>query len=131
MKISQLEYKGYVGTIEADQEHDILFGKLAFMRDVVTYEATTVKKLASAFETAVDEYLTKCALASKKPDKPFKGSFNIRTGPDLHRRAALASQETSLNAFVCEAIKEKLERESLKKKSLQNSFTKVYQKQRA
>lgn len=131
MKISQLEYKGYIGTIEADEHNDTLFGKLAYMRDVVTYEGTTVRKLSRAFENAVDQYLTKCALSSKKPDKPFKGSFNIRTGPDLHRRAVLASQETSLNAFVCEAIKEKLERESLKKKSLQNSFTKVYQKQRA
>ncbi|WP_432694871.1 hypothetical protein BV154_009955 [Haemophilus influenzae] len=32
-----LNYKGYVGTIEADLENNILFGKLAYIRDLVTY----------------------------------------------------------------------------------------------
>lgn len=131
MKISQLEYKDYVGTIEADADNDKLFGKLAYMRDNVSYEGKTVGELSIAFEKAVDTYLNNCARHNKKPDKPFKGSFNVRTGPELHRRASMASQHTSLNAFVCEAIREKLERESLKQKSLHNSFTKVYQKQRA
>lgn len=38
----------------------------------------------------------------------FKGSFNVRTGPDLHRQAVIAAHGQSLNSFVCDAIKEKI-----------------------
>jgi predicted HicB family RNase H-like nuclease len=54
----------------------------------------------------VDEYLTFCRKEKKPPDTPFKGSFNVRLGPDLHRRAALYAEEHSLklNAVVHEAV---------------------------
>jgi predicted HicB family RNase H-like nuclease len=37
---------------------------------------------------------------------PFKGSFNVRIGPDLHRRAALAAkdQKKNLNTIVVDAL---------------------------
>jgi predicted HicB family RNase H-like nuclease len=34
----------------------------------------------------------------------------VRTGAALHRAAVEASQDSSLNAFVCEAIREKVQR---------------------
>ena len=37
--MSYLKYKGYLGTIEPDLETGELFGKLAFIRDLITYEA--------------------------------------------------------------------------------------------
>ncbi|WP_219722180.1 toxin-antitoxin system HicB family antitoxin [Oligella urethralis] len=51
-----------------------------------------------------------CGELGKKPDVPFKGTFIVRISPALHRHAAIASN-FSLNAFIGEAIKEKLERE--------------------
>ncbi len=109
-----LEYKGYHGTIEPNLEDDTLFGKLAFIRDLVTYEARTLKALEKQFKISVNDYLADCEEHGKTPDKPFKGSFNIRSGPDLHREAALRAKG-SLNAFVVEAIREKLDRESARK----------------
>ena len=44
-----LNYKGYVGTIEADLENNILFGKLAYIRDLVTYEAESLSELEKDF----------------------------------------------------------------------------------
>ncbi|CAM5206456.1 hypothetical protein OURE66S_01064 [Oligella ureolytica] len=108
--MTYLKYKGYLGTIEPDIELGELFGKLAFIRDLVTYEGTTLKELEKAFHESVDEYLASCDELGKKPDVPFKGTFNVRISPALHRQAAIASN-FSLNAFVGEAIKEKLERE--------------------
>ncbi len=37
---------------------------------------------------------------------PFKGSFNVRTGTDLHRRAALVakSKGMNLNKIVADAL---------------------------
>ncbi|MBL0709844.1 MAG: type II toxin-antitoxin system HicB family antitoxin [Colwellia sp.] len=105
-----LEYKGYSGTIEPELESGTLFGKLAFIRDLVTYEAETLAELEKEFQHSIDEYLSSCEELNRKPNQPFKGSFNVRTGSELHRAAVMAMQSMSLNAFVCEAIKEKVDR---------------------
>jgi predicted HicB family RNase H-like nuclease len=107
--MSYLKYKGYLGTIEPDLETDALCGKVAFIRDLVTYEAETLKVLEQAFQESVDGYLESCAELGKKPDQPFKGTFNIGISPELHRKAVLASSN-SLNASVNDAIQEKLMR---------------------
>lgn len=108
--MSYLTYKGYLGTIEPDLETGELFGKLAFIRDLVTYEAETLKALTQAFQESLDGYLESCVELGKKPDQPFKGTFNVRITPELHRQAVLASGDHSLNAFVSDAIQEKLVR---------------------
>ena len=55
--MTYLRYKDYLGTIEPELESNTLFGKLAFIRDTVTYEATTLKELEVG---SVDEYLLSC-----------------------------------------------------------------------
>lgn len=108
--MTYLKYKGYLGTIEPDIEEGTLFGKVAFIRDLVTYEAENLKQLEQEFQASVDDYLAFCAEQGKEPNKPLKGVFNVRISPELHRAAVIAMGDTSLNAFVGEAIKEKLER---------------------
>nr|ARH01999.1 hicB family protein [Escherichia coli] len=43
--MKHLKYKGYLGTVEPDFENNVLYGKLAFIRDLVTYEASTLAEL--------------------------------------------------------------------------------------
>jgi predicted HicB family RNase H-like nuclease len=78
------------------------------IRDAIIYEGADVDSLESNFRAAVDEYLTFCAAEGKTPDQPFKGSFNIRVGPDLHKRAALFAEQHNqkLNAVVSKALEE-------------------------
>jgi len=108
--MTYLNYKGYLGTIEPQLSDDTLFGKLAFIRDTVTYEAETLGQLKKEFETSVDLYLQSCEELGRVPDCPFKGSFNVRTSPELHRQAVSAAGDMSLNAFVSQAIAEKVQR---------------------
>jgi len=107
---SKFEYKGYYGSAEVSTEDKLLVGRLLFIRDVVSYVASTAKELEEAFHAAVDDYLATCQEIGDQPDVPFKGSFNVRVGPDLHRSAALAADRdnTSLNDWVCQAIDDKL-----------------------
>lgn len=109
--MTYFSYKGYQGTIEPQVDTGTLYGKLAFIRDLVTYEATTLTELEAEFKASVDGYLEDCAEVGKTPDKPFKGSLNIRIGEELHRRVATVNTGLSLNAFICSAIREKLERD--------------------
>lgn len=54
---SMLEYKGYIGSVAYDDEDKIFHGRLAFIRDLVTYEGADAKSLKRAFREAVDDYL--------------------------------------------------------------------------
>lgn len=105
-----LEYKGYSGTVEFNATDDVFFGKIAGIRDLVTFEADTVAKLKKAFKDAVDDYIMTCTTLGKDPDKEYKGSFNVRLKPKLHRLAAIrsASQRMSLNQFVEKVLEKEL-----------------------
>jgi len=103
-----LQYKGYDGSVEYSAEDRILHGSLLGIRDAIVYEGADVDSLESNFRAAVDEYLAFCAEEGKVPDQPFKGSFNIRVGSDLHKRAALFAEQhhQKLNAVVSQALEQ-------------------------
>lgn len=108
--MKHLTYKGYIGTIEFDIEDNYLFGKLAYIRDLVTYQATTVKELEDEFKKSVELYLEDCQELNKKPDIPFKGVFNVRVNPDMHRHLAEIADERgiTINAVVNKALENEI-----------------------
>lgn len=108
------EYKGYFGSAEVNLNDNILHGKLMFIKDVVTYVADSPRALKIAFEEAVDDYLQTCIELGDEPDVPFKGTFNVRIGPERHRNATLAAArlDISLNDLVVRALDDFLDRGS-------------------
>ncbi|MBI5119627.1 MAG: hypothetical protein HZA67_01370 [Rhodospirillales bacterium] len=56
-----IEHRGYFGSVHFSAEDVVFHGRLEFIRDLVTYEGTTVKGLKRAFHDAVDDYLIFCA----------------------------------------------------------------------
>ena len=52
-----MEYKGYVGKAEIDEEAGILHGEIINIRDVVTFEGQTVEELRQAFQDSIDDYV--------------------------------------------------------------------------
>ena len=56
--------------------------------------------------TEVDEYIAECEAMGKELRKAYRGTFNVRLSPELHRQAAeiAASFGVSLNQFVSIAI---------------------------
>lgn len=101
-----MEYQGYLGSVHYDHEDQIFYGKLEFIRSLVNYEGKDVKSLNRAFQQAVEDYLATCKHQGVSPETPFKGSFNVRTGTDLHRKAALYAKEhdMNLNQVVAKAL---------------------------
>lgn len=108
--MSYLQYNGYYGSVHLSNEDEVFHGKIEFIRALVTYEAKDVKGLKKAFTEAVDDYLAMCEAEHIEPEKPFKGSFNVRVKPELHKRLAIAAlkSDKKLNAFVAEALEQKL-----------------------
>ena len=105
-----MNYKGYTGKVEYDEEAKIFYGEIIGLRDVVTFRGTSVKELQKSFRESIDDYLAFCERMGKTPDKPASGRLILRVPPELHSRAAVVakSEGRSLNSWVAEAVKEKL-----------------------
>ncbi len=108
-----MNYKGYSATVRFDNDDDIFHGEVLGLRDVVTFQGTTVDELKRAFEDSVEDYLEFCRERGETPDKPFSGKFLVRIEPSLHRRLyeLSADEGKSLNAWVAA----RLEREGMEK----------------
>jgi len=106
MNDNMLKYKDFYGSVEYSAADECFFGKIIGTADLVTFEGNSVNNLKKAFIEAVEDYLLLCKEVGKEPQKSYKGSFNIRISPELHRAAALIAGKKgiSLNTFVEKAI---------------------------
>ena len=103
-----LHYKNYTGSVNFSEEDAVFHGKVIGIKALVSFEGDSVSAITSDFHKAVDEYLKFCAAKGKEPEKPFKGSFNVRISTDLHRKLALtaSARGVSLNTLVEDAIRQ-------------------------
>lgn len=101
-----LEYKGYVTKVHYDAKAHLLYGKVQGIVDAVNYESTTIEGVEAAFHDSVDRYLDFCSAVKRRPAKAFKGQFNVRLKPALHKAMALWAMEhhTTLNTAMEEAV---------------------------
>jgi predicted HicB family RNase H-like nuclease len=108
-----ITYKGYTGSVHYSDDDRVFYGKVEYIRSLLSYEGTDVASLRTAFEEAVDDYLELCKKEGRVPEQPFSGSFNVRTGTDLHRHAVLLAKErgTTLNRVVSDALTRYLQQE--------------------
>lgn len=111
----QLQYKGLSGSAHFSAEDQVFYGEILGIDDLVSFHGDSVKALTESFHEAVDEYLETCAQLGKEPGKIYKGSFNIRITPELHRDAAVLASgiKISLNDFVKSAIEYAIENKDL------------------
>lgn len=108
-----IKYKGFVGSVNFSADDRIFFGKIEGISDLVTFEGTTVDELEESFKFMVDEHIHDCEKEGKPIEKSYKGNFNVRISPDLHRQAAQIArvQGITLNQLIQRAIKHELESE--------------------
>ena len=108
---SMLEYKGFHASVEYDAEDNIFVGEVFGITDSLNFHGTSVTELKEMFEQCIDNYLELCEKIGKNPDKEFKGTFNIRIPPEMHKKAALeaAKQKITLNQYVMRAISQSFE----------------------
>lgn len=101
-----LAYRNYNGTVEYSKEDRCLFGKVIGIKSLLSYEGDSVKELEENFQKVIDDYLEDCRERNVEPEQAYKGTFNVRISPELHRNIAVYAFEhgKSLNAAVEEAI---------------------------
>ena len=87
-----LEYKGYTGRVDLDNEAEILHGEVCGLRDVITFQGGTAGELKTAFQESIDDYLEFCQELGQEPDRAFSGNLLVRiaTNPYSESRSSIS-----------------------------------------
>jgi predicted HicB family RNase H-like nuclease len=103
---NMMQYREYFASINYSNEDQIFYGKVEYIRSLISFEGEDIPSLRANFEAAIDDYLALCKDRGIIPEKPFKGNFNVRVGSQLHRQAVLLAEEqgVNLNKLVTEAL---------------------------
>ncbi len=101
-----MQYKGFVGHAEYDDDAEIFHGEVINVNHVITFQGKTVAQLKKAFTESVDVYLDYCKKENIEPARPYSGNLVIRTTPELHRELSILARKNrkSLNAFICDKL---------------------------
>lgn len=101
-----MKYKGYIGHVTYDSEAKLFHGEVLGLKDVITFQGTSVSQLEKAFKDSIDDYLEWCAERGEKPQKEFSGKIHLRIAPQLHAKLMqeAAMRNESLNALIEEKL---------------------------
>ena len=110
-----IQYKEYIGSVHFNAEDEVFFGKIEGVEDLVSFEGNSVSDLKNAFIESVEDYINLCKTSGKQNEKSYKGSFNVRIAPEIHKKAKRLAimQGISLNQFIQKAVEEEVIRESV------------------
>ena len=107
-----MRYKGYPARIEYSDEDECFIGRVAGIRDIITFHGESVGEVREAFEDALDYYLASCRERGETPNKAYSGKLLLRIDPEVHVKIAEAAQVSgvSINQWADERLAEALDR---------------------
>ena len=110
-----IQYKDYIGSVHFNADDEVFFGKIEGIEDLVSFEGSSVDELKQAFIDSVEDYIVLCKEIGKKNEKSYKGSFNVRIAPEIHKKAKRLAimKGISLNQFIQKAVEEEVNKESI------------------
>jgi predicted HicB family RNase H-like nuclease len=105
-----LHYRDFIALVRFSEADGCFYGRIEGIDDLVSFEGRSVGELREAFAEDAEDYLEICRKRGKPPQRSYKGSFNIRIDPKLHRLAVLKSADLgiSLNQLVQAAIEKEV-----------------------
>jgi predicted HicB family RNase H-like nuclease len=106
--MNTMSYKGYTARVDFDERDSIFVGRVLGLRDIISFEGSTVAKLRAEFEAAINDFLRDCAERGIAPEKPASGKIMLRVPPEIHAAATVAAQASgkSLNQWATEALRD-------------------------
>ncbi len=97
-----MKYKGYQAKVEFDDDRNLFHGEVLGVRDVITFQGSSVKDLRVALKDSVEDYLAFCKRRGEAPEKAYSGRFLIRLTVKQHQKIAEAARKAglSLNRWI-------------------------------
>jgi predicted HicB family RNase H-like nuclease len=72
-----MTYKNYLAKVVFDEEANIFHGEVINIRDVITFEGSSVDELQNSFKESIDDYLDYCSSRSEIPNSPLNGFLSL------------------------------------------------------
>jgi predicted HicB family RNase H-like nuclease len=106
MKSDMMKYKGYRAVVGYDSRDHIFVGEVFGITDMLGFHGSTIEELEESFHNCIENYLEVCEKYGKSPEKEYTGTFNVRTSPAIHEKAAeyAAIHGCTLNQVVVMAM---------------------------
>jgi predicted HicB family RNase H-like nuclease len=101
-----MTYKGYSARIEYSDEDECFVGRIAGIRDIISFHGESVDEIRQAFKEAIDFYLETCETRGETPNKPYSGKLMLRLSPEIHAAVATAAEVNgkSINQWATETL---------------------------
>lgn len=101
-----MTYKGYQACIEYSDEDGCLVGRVAGIKDLITFHGKSVAEIRREFKSALDFYLETCENRGESPDKPYSGKLMLRVPSEVHAAVATAAEVSgkSINQWATETL---------------------------
>jgi predicted HicB family RNase H-like nuclease len=64
-----VKYKGYRGQVEYDDQAKIFHGEVIGLKDIITFQGSSVEELETAFKESIDDYLRWCKKGNQSCQK--------------------------------------------------------------
>lgn len=105
-----MRHKGFIGSVHFSPDDECFHGRIEGIDDLVSFEGRSVDELKKSFKEAVEDYLGLCRKLGKDLFRSYKGTFNVRVSPELHKRAVRKSinEGISLNRLVRRALEKEI-----------------------
>ena len=106
-----MKYDDFIASVHYSSEDEIFYGKVEGINDLVTFEGNNTKELKESFYEAVVDYVEICRENEREVFKSYKGSFNVRISPYLHKKISEIAllKGISLNKLVQNALEHEIE----------------------
>ena len=106
--MNTMSYKGYTARVDFDERDNIFVGRVLGLRDIISFEGSTVASLRAEFQAAICDFLRHCAERGLTPEKPASGKMMLRVPPEIHAAASVAAQASgkSLNQWATEVLRD-------------------------
>lgn len=102
-----MKHKEYLAEISLDEEAAVFHGEISNIRDVVTFQGSSIEELQREFALSVEDYLAFCKDRGEDPNRVFSGKLLLRMTPQEHKEFFIEAQKThkSLNAWILDSLK--------------------------
>jgi predicted HicB family RNase H-like nuclease len=102
---NMMKYNGYYGSVNFNDDDNVFYGRIEFIKTLISYEGTDVTSLRKSFQEAVDDYLQVCEEFGKTPEKSFKKG-TVRIDKQLHRELEIEAVRAgiSLNVLIARKL---------------------------
>ena len=101
-----MRYKGYSARIEYSDEDECFVGRVAGIRDIISFHGESVEEVRQAFKESIDFYLETSIERGEVPQKPYSGKLILRVPPEVHAAVVAAAEVSgkSMNQWAAEML---------------------------